>query len=83
MARTAFDGRTIANVLIDNGFVPTDRTGSHLKLRWESPHSDEVRIVTVPMVPRDEISRATFESIAEQCGADDFDEWCQWIDRNR
>ncbi|WP_460921070.1 type II toxin-antitoxin system HicA family toxin [Salinarchaeum chitinilyticum] len=73
----------MANVLIDNGFVPADRTGSHLKLRWESPHSDEVRIVTVPMKSKDKISRGTFESIAEQSGAKDFRAWCAWIDEQR
>jgi len=82
MVRTTFSGREIASVLMDHSFVPVDRTGSHLKLRWESPDTDEVRIVSVPMKGRDEIPRGTMESIAEQSGAEDFRSWCEWIDRN-
>jgi hypothetical protein len=25
----------------------------------------------------------TLQSIAEQCGAEDFDAWCRWIDERR
>ena len=53
MVRTSFDGQTIAKVLRRHNYQPVGRTGSHLKLRWESPHTDEVRIVTVPMKPAD------------------------------
>ncbi|MFC6836978.1 type II toxin-antitoxin system HicA family toxin [Halomarina ordinaria] len=83
MVRTSFDGQTIAKVLRRHNYQPVGRTGSHLKLRWESPHSDEVRIVTVPMKPADKIPTGTMRSIAEQCGAEDFEEWCAWIDCNR
>jgi predicted RNA binding protein YcfA (HicA-like mRNA interferase family) len=83
MVRTSFDGQTIAKVLRRHNYQPVGRTGSHLKLRWESPHTDEMRIVTVPMKPADKIPTGTMRSIAEQCGAKDFKEWCAWIDRNR
>lgn len=83
MVRTSFSGREIAKVLMSHGFVPVDRTGSHLKLRYESPDMDEARIVSVPMKGRDSIPRGTLESIAEQSGADDFHAWCEWIDENR
>lgn len=82
MVTTSFDGRTIAKVLRNHNFVPVSRTGSHLKLQWESPDTDEVRIVTVPMKPADEIPQGTLRSIAEQSGAEDFREWCDWIDQN-
>lgn len=82
MVTTSFDGQTIAKVLRRHNYAPVDRTGSHLKLRWESDDTEEVRIVTVPMKPADEIPQGTLRSIAEQCGADDFREWCDWIDRN-
>ncbi|MCH7660864.1 MAG: type II toxin-antitoxin system HicA family toxin [Euryarchaeota archaeon] len=82
MVRTAFDGRTIANVLTSHGYEPVDRTGSHLKLRYENPDTDEVRIVTVPMKSRDRIPQGTLRSIAEQCGAKNFREWCHWIDES-
>jgi predicted RNA binding protein YcfA (HicA-like mRNA interferase family) len=82
MVRSSFSGREIAKVLTDHGFEPTDRTGSHLKLRWEGADTEEVRIVTVPMKRADEIPLGTMKSIAEQCGANDFEEWCRWIDKN-
>jgi len=77
MGRTTFTGREVASVLQSMGYVPVDRAGSHLKLRWESPDDDEVRVVTVPM--HGEIPTGTLQSIADQCGADDFREWCAWI----
>lgn len=83
MGRTSFDGQTIAAVLRKHSFRPVSRVGSHLKLRWESPTTDEVRVVTVPMKPADEIPPGTMRSIAEQCGAEDFQRWCSWIERNR
>lgn len=83
MVTTSFSGREIAKVLVDHGFEPVDRTGSHLKLRWESPDTEEVRVVSIPMKGGDRIPRGTMESIAEQSGAEDFRIWCQWIDENR
>lgn len=80
MARRTFAGEEIASVLASHGFVPVDRTGSHLKLRWESSTDDEVRVVTVPLV--DDIPTGTLRAIAEQSGAKDFDAWCAWIDEN-
>ena len=41
-------------------------------MRYESPDTDEVRIVSVPMVSEDEIPTGTLQSIADQCGAEDF-----------
>jgi predicted RNA binding protein YcfA (HicA-like mRNA interferase family) len=83
MVRTRFSGRDIAKVLRKHGYRTAGRTGSHLKLRWESPDTDEVRIVTVPMKSEDEIPSGTIRSIADQCGANDFREWCRWIDEHR
>ncbi|MFB6226980.1 MAG: hypothetical protein ABEH88_00065 [Halobacteriales archaeon] len=34
-------------------------------------------IVTVPMKQSDQISQDTYRSIADQCGANDFDAWCE------
>ena len=28
----------------------------------------------------DEVKIGTLRSIADQCGAEDFQEWCRWID---
>lgn len=62
------------------GYRPVDRTGSHLKLRYVHPETGEVRNVTVPL--GHEISGHTLRSIAEQCGAAEFEAWCEWVDRN-
>ncbi|MCD2201051.1 type II toxin-antitoxin system HicA family toxin [Halobacterium sp. KA-4] len=61
-----------------DGYQPVDRAGSHLKLRYVHPETDEIRNVTVPMGK--EISGDTLRNIASQCGADDFQAWCNWID---
>ncbi|RLM76023.1 MULTISPECIES: type II toxin-antitoxin system HicA family toxin [Halorubrum] len=83
MVRTSFSGREIASVLHDFGYERVGRVGSHLKMRYESPDTDEVRVVTVPMASEDEIPTGTLQSIADQCGADDFHAWCEWIDEHR
>lgn len=59
-------------------YQPVDRTGSHLKLRYVHPETGEVRNVTVPI--HGEIDTGTLRSIADQCGAEDFDAWCDWIE---
>lgn len=82
MSLPTFSGREIVSVLRDHGYRPVGRTGSHLQLRWDSPDTDEVRRVTVPMASEDEIPTATLRSIADQCGANDFEAWCTWIDEN-
>ena len=82
MVRTSFSGQEIAKVLRNHSYQPASRTGSHLQLRWESPDTDEVRVVTVPMKSEDEIPTGTLKSIADQCGAEDFRSWCRWIDEN-
>lgn len=82
MVRTTFSGQEIAKVLRNHGYQPSGRTGSHLKLRWESPDTNEVRIVSIPMKSEDEIPPGTLRSIADQCGANDFYAWCAWIDEN-
>lgn len=40
---------------MDHGFVPVNRTGSHLQLRYKHPETDEIRNVTVPMKSEDEM----------------------------
>lgn len=80
MGRKVFTGKEVASALMAMSFVPVDRSGSHLRLRWESPTTDEVRIVTVPM--HGEIPTGTLRSIASQCGAEDFQSWCEWIDQH-
>ncbi|WP_418771215.1 type II toxin-antitoxin system HicA family toxin [Halorientalis halophila] len=78
MTRRTFTGREVAKAITEMGFAPVDRTGSHLKLRYVHPETGDVRNVTVPI--HGEIETGTLRSIAEQCGADDFDSWCVWIE---
>jgi predicted RNA binding protein YcfA (HicA-like mRNA interferase family) len=82
MVRASFSGREIVKLLRTHGSRPTGRTGSHLELRWASPDADEVRVVTVPVASEDDVPTGTLRSIAEQCGAEDFEAWCRWIDEN-
>jgi len=79
--RPVFSGREIISVLTDFGYVPVHREGSHVRLRYENSDTGEVRLVDVPM--HDEIAIGTVRSIADQCGADDFEAWCEWIDEHR
>ncbi|MFC6615886.1 type II toxin-antitoxin system HicA family toxin [Halopenitus salinus] len=58
------------------------REGSHVRLRYDHPENDDdVRLVTVPM--HDRIKGGTLRDIADQSGAQNFNAWCRWIDRNR
>jgi len=50
-------------------------------LKYTNPDTGERRTVTVPL--HDRISVGTLQSIAEQCGANDFQAWCEWIDELR
>jgi predicted RNA binding protein YcfA (HicA-like mRNA interferase family) len=82
MVTRDFSGREVASVLQSFGYDIVDRTGSHVKLRYEHPRNpDDVRVVTVPM--HDRIRTGTLQSIAEQCEADDFRSWCEWINEHR
>ncbi|WEL17903.1 Toxic component of toxin-antitoxin system, dsRBD-like fold, HicA family [Halorhabdus sp. SVX81] len=75
MSRRRFTGEDVASVLIDMDYYPVDRTGSHLKLRYQHPKTGEVRNVTVPM--GGEIQTGTLRNIADQCGAQDFEAFCE------
>lgn len=65
--------------LTKHGFVPVGGKGSHTTLRYENTDTGEVRTVTVPKA--DPIPTGTLRSIAEQAGADEFQEFCKWVDR--
>ena len=80
MPTTDFSGRDIVKVLRRHDYQLVGRSGSHVQLR-DVTDDGEVRNVTVPM--QDRVNIDTLHSIADQCGANDFHEWCEWIDRNR
>lgn len=79
--QTDFSGREVVKALTKNRFYVVDRTGSHVKLRYEHPsNEDDIRVVSVPM--HDSINIGTLRNIADQSGAVDFESWCRWIDEN-
>jgi predicted RNA binding protein YcfA (HicA-like mRNA interferase family) len=80
MVTTDFSGRDVVKALRKHDYEFTGRKGSHVQLRYTDPNTDEVRNVTVPMYDR--ISEDILHEIADQCAANDFRKWCQWIDRN-
>ncbi|WP_435094169.1 type II toxin-antitoxin system HicA family toxin [Halorubrum sp. N11] len=80
MVRQTFSGREVISVLTRFGYVPQSHRGSHVRLRYENTDTGEVRNVDVPL--HSEIRIGTLRSIADQCGAEDFHAWCEWIDEH-
>jgi len=78
MVWKTFSGREIAKVLRSFGYIPVSREGSDVRLRYEHPETGEARNVDVPQ--HDEVRIGTLRSIADQCGAEDFEAFCEWID---
>jgi predicted RNA binding protein YcfA (HicA-like mRNA interferase family) len=70
---------TFISALTSHGFVPVGGKGSHTTLRYENPDTGEVRTVTVPQA--DTIPIGTLQEIADQAGANDFHDFCRWVDR--
>ncbi|WP_353635030.1 type II toxin-antitoxin system HicA family toxin [Halobacterium sp. NMX12-1] len=84
MTTRDFSGEDIYRVLVNTGgFEHVRTTGDHLILRWDPPshHETDPRIVTAPL--HDSVSIGTLRDIAESAGAENFDIFCTWIDRNR
>jgi len=69
-------------VLVNVGGFEWRRTaGDHAQLYYEHPtNDDDRRQVTVPL--HDELRVGTLRNIAESTGARDFEDFCNWIDRN-
>lgn len=79
MVRTTFSSDEILTALTKHGFVPVGGKGSHTTLRYENSDTGEVRTVTVPKA--DPVPVGTLHDIAAQAGAEDFQEFCKWVDR--
>ncbi|MFC3959060.1 type II toxin-antitoxin system HicA family toxin [Halovivax cerinus] len=63
------------------GFEWRRTTGDHAQLYDEHPtNDDDRRWVPVPL--HDERRTGTLRDSAERAGANDFDAFCAWIDRN-
>jgi predicted RNA binding protein YcfA (HicA-like mRNA interferase family) len=84
MSRGPFSGREVVTVMVNSGIFEWDRTnGDHAILRWEPPEDHDADARTVPVPLHDELRPGTLRDIADQAGAKDFDEFCDWIERNR
>jgi predicted RNA binding protein YcfA (HicA-like mRNA interferase family) len=84
MSRGPFSGKEVVKVMVNSGIFEWARTsGDHAILRWEPPenHDSDARTLRVPLYH--EVDVGTLRSIADQAGARDFDEFCDWIDSNR
>jgi len=82
VGRRTFSGREVVKVLVNaGGFEWRRTTGDHAQLYYEHPtNEDDTRQVTIPL--HDELQTGTLRSVAEQAGANDFDAFCEWVDRN-
>lgn len=78
MSRPTYSGQEIINALDKWGFKRIDQTGSHVKLRYIHPETGEKRTVSVPL--HDELATGTLRNIAEQAGAEDFQEFLDAIE---
>jgi len=76
-----FSGKELVNVLTGFGYYRDRQRGSHVILKYTNPDTGEKRTVTVPL--HDRIKIGTLQSIADQCGAENFHLWCEWIDEHR
>lgn len=82
MSRRTFSGMEVMKVLVNvGGFECRRTTGDHAQLYYEHPtNEDDRRRVTVPL--HDELRQGTLRGIAESADAQDFDAFCEWLDRN-
>ncbi|WP_135828940.1 type II toxin-antitoxin system HicA family toxin [Halorussus halobius] len=82
MSRRTFSGREVVKVLVNaGGFEWRRTTGDHAQLYYEHPTNEaDRRQVTVPL--HDELRTGTLRDIADSAGAQDFDAFCEWLDRN-
>ena len=76
-------GYDVDKVLVNAGNFEWRRTvGDHAQRYDEHPtNNDDRRHATVPL--HDELRQGTLRDIADSAGANDFDAFCDWIDRNR
>ena len=83
MAPRQFSSRDIIKVLDRAGwrYANPNSGGSHVVMT-KKDHSGHSYNVTIPL-GKDPIPQGTLHSIATQAGAQDFDDFCRWIDRNR
>lgn len=78
MSRRTFSGQEVVKLLRRHGFEPAGGRGSHRKLVYVHPETEEKRVVVVPL--HHELAEGTLSSIAEQAGANDLDSFCRWLE---
>lgn len=84
MVTRDFSGHDVAKVLVNKGnFQWVRTTGDHAILKWQHPDGPEIESRTVSVPLHDRIRIGTLRGIAEDAGAQDFDRFCRWVDRNR
>ncbi|SFR93273.1 HicA toxin of toxin-antitoxin [Halomicrobium zhouii] len=82
MGRRTFSGHEVAKVLVNAGNFEWRRTtGDHAQLYYVHPMNENDRWhVTVPL--HDELRVGTLRDIAEETGARNFEDFCDWINAN-
>ena len=81
MVSRDFSGEDIVKVLQKFDYRRDRTRGDHVIMKYTHPKTGETRTVTVPL--HDRVRTGTLQHIADQCGADDFHAWCEWIDEHR
>lgn len=78
-----FTHRDVMKVLSKAGwrYANPDSSGSHVVMTKQD-HDGNTHTVTL-IANGGTIAPGTLRSIAQQAGADDFDDFCRWIDNNR
>ena len=83
MPRRQFSSREVLKVFDRANWEYTGAgSGSSHVVMTKRDHSGHKYTVPIPM-GKDPIPQGTLRSIASQAGADDFDEFCRWIDQER
>jgi predicted RNA binding protein YcfA (HicA-like mRNA interferase family) len=82
MAKRDFSGDDVIKVLVNRGGFWVDRVnGDHYILKYEHPSGNDDRTVVVPR--HSSLRIGTLRDIADDAGANNFNKFCEWIDRNR
>lgn len=84
MPERPYSGEDVRRVLVNHGPFYVDRIrGDHYILRWDPPADHDADARTVPVPDHDELRTATLRAIGDQAGMKDFQEFLDWLDRNR
>lgn len=82
MVPRQFSSHDVLKVLDKAGWKRAGGSGGSHVTMTKRDHDGNKYTVTVAL-GYDPIPPGTIRSIAKQAGADDFDQFCRWIDRNR